>query len=96
MAYPKRTPPVKLVISKEQYNSLVERVMIDEQLKGKLLRYSVPKEDNSILNVEIGLFPDEAASLIKLLITSPLSEEVTIDYYSVLVKVHKQLFKIKD
>ena len=96
LAFVHKTPPIKLVVTKEQFNAMVERISLSEncdstELKEKLLKFSIPREDNSIFSVEIGLFPNEAANLIKILMTRALPEVVKTDYFSVLVRVHKEL-----
>ena len=101
MAYSRRTPPIKLVIGFVGFNILLstlekaintlaeknKRLGSAKRLKEKLLRYSVPKEDE----VEIGLFPSEAGELIELLLVVDKEKVWTIDYYSVLVRVHNAL-----
>ena len=73
MPYQKRIPPVKVELSIEKFNLLVEMLtrytqMSDERvaqlatkMKDKLLRYSIPRtEEEQDTKVDIRFYPNEA------------------------------------
>lgn len=100
--YSNRIPPVKLVLSKDNFNSFMnflseieksedKNISDDAKLiKKKLLKYSIPKIDekgNSI--VDIRFYVNESSIVINQFIqTLEMFNEV--DYYSVLEKVREQ------
>lgn len=104
MPYPTRTPAIKLRLGIEIFNSLLERLNIDSALKSddkvidkssklkeKLLRYSVPRSfENGIVMIDIRLFPNEASFLLERLLETKTPEEISVDYYSVLLKVREE------
>ena len=81
MPYQKRIPPVKVELSIEKFNLLVEMLtrytqMSDERvaqlatkMKDKLLRYSIPRtEEEQETKVDIRFYPNEASEIIYMLI----------------------------
>lgn len=99
MAYKKRIPPIKVTLTKKGYNELVECVSSKiinnsinkslEEIKDKLLRYSIPSEDNE--NVEVRLYISEAKELIEVLINSLSNIEPRVNYYETLLKVREKI-----
>lgn len=101
MPYSKRTPPVKVDVSIELYNVLLEVLNKNEKysdpeifesakkLKEKLLRYSIPFIDKGTSKVQVPLFINEASEMIYHLLISSSDLEKTIDYYQVLLKVRE-------
>ena len=83
MAYTKRIPPIKLVLTKKEYNNLIEiftRCITDakeeeikqlaNQTKEKLLKYSIPREkDDKSIEIDTRLYINEAADIISLLLS---------------------------
>ena len=80
MPYQKRIPPVKVELSIEKFNLLVEMLtryteMSDERvaqlatkMKDKLLRYSIPRtEEEQETKVDIRFYPNEASEIIILI-----------------------------
>ena len=100
--YSNRIPPIKLVLSKDNFNSFINflsKIEKDEDkntsgdaklIKDKLLKYSIPKKDengNSI--VDIRFYINESSIVINQFIkTLEMFNEV--DYYSVLEKVREK------
>ncbi len=108
MAYTKRIPPIKLVLTKKEYNNLIEiftRCITDakeeeikqlaNQTKEKLLKYSIPREkDDKSIEIDTRLYINEAADIISLLLSYLESKIKEIDYYQVLLKVRENLNNI--
>ena len=105
MAYSKRIPPIKLILTIKEYNNLVGVLTKnieetkDETVKGlanltkeKLLKYSVPrKKDDDNIEVDVRLYINEAADIISQLL-SYLSPRITeINYYQVLQQVRENM-----
>lgn len=105
MAYVKRVPPIKLILTIEEYNILIgvltnniadildeENKEIAKQTKEKLLKYSVPhKLENSDVEIEIRLYLNEAADIISQFTAYVLMRSDVIDYYKVLLKVRENV-----
>lgn len=99
MAYKKKIPPIKVTLTKKEYNELVECVSSKiinnsinkslEEIKDKLLRYSIPCEDYE--NVEVRLYVSEAKELIEVLINSLSNIEPRVNYYETLLKVREKI-----
>lgn len=101
MAYSKRIPPIKLMLTIKEYNNLIgiltnniEELQENELkelaalTKDKLLRYSIPKEiENDKVEIETRLYINEAADIISELLSYLNSRIKEIDYYQVLLKV---------
>lgn len=102
MSYQSKRPPIKVIISIEEFNKLVEFFSIGEKkynsennkftrIKNKLLKYSVPYiTDDDIELVEIRFFIDEVIDFIYCVIDMNDIEYET-QYYSVLLKVREKL-----
>lgn len=110
MAYQNRTPAIKITIGIAMFNSLLETLntesaLIQEdekvinmatKLKEKLLKYSVPRKfEDGIVMVDIRFFPNEASFLLERLITSNVLTDISVDYYSVLLKIRESR-KVKE
>lgn len=104
MSYQTRTPAIKLKIDVPTFNSLIEFISRVEnfenevvkekatKLEKKLLRYSIPitNEENQNL-VEIRFFPNEATSMIDILLYSVDNLTPSKDYYNILLEVRKRI-----
>ena len=100
--YSNRIPPVKVILSKDNFNSFINflsKIEKDEDkntsgdaklIKDKLLKYSIPKKDeNGNLIVDIRFYINESSIVINQFIqTLEMFNEV--DYYSVLEKVREK------
>ena len=102
MSYQDKRPPIRVIISIEEFNKLVEFFSVGEKmcnednnkftkLVNKLLKYSVPyiTEDGDEL-VELRFFIDEAIDFIYCVIDMNDIEYET-QYYSVLLKIREKL-----
>ena len=80
MPYQKRIPPVKVELSIEKFNLLVEMLtrytqmsnervaQLATKMKDKLLRYSIPRtEEEQETKVDIRFYPNEASEIIYML-----------------------------
>ncbi len=105
MAYSKRVPPIKLVLTMKEYNILVGILtinidnMVDQSIKEiakltkeKLLKYSLPRkaEDDNI-EIDIRLYINEAADIISQLLSYLNNKVNEINYYQVLLKVRENI-----
>ena len=103
MAYTKRIPPIKLMLTIKEYNNLIEVLTqninnekdktileLANLTKEKLLKYSVPRhnEENNI-EIDIRLYINEAADIISQLLRYLSSRVKDINYYDVLLKVRE-------
>lgn len=102
MPYQTKRPPIRVIISIEEFNKLVEFFSIGEEkhnekenkftrVKNKLLKYSVPYiTDDDIELVEIRFFIDEVIDFIYCFIDMNDTNYET-QYYSVLLKVREKI-----
>lgn len=102
MSYKNKKPPIKVIISIEEFNKLLEFFSIGEEkfkeenkrfskIKEKLLKYSVPYiSDDDVELVEIRFFIDEVVDFIYCFIDMNDIDYET-QYYSVLLKVREKL-----
>ncbi len=104
MPYQKRIPPVKVDLSIEKFNYLIEMLMryttsdnekIREtatKLKEKLLRYSIPRiTEEQETFVDVRFYPNEASEIIYMLLVNTEDIEVETNYYEVLVNARESL-----
>lgn len=102
MTYSKRIPPVKVELTIEKFNYLIEMLTRYEQeenerikslatkLKDKLLRYSIPRKDEEQETfIDIRFYPNEASEIIYMLIVNIEILPVETNYYEVLLKVRE-------
>lgn len=102
MPYQKRIPPIKVELSIEKFNYLIEMLTRYEQeenerikslatkLKDKLLRYSIPRKDEEQeIFIDIRFYPNEASEIIYMLIVNSENLPVETNYYEVLLKVRE-------
>ena len=100
MAYQKRIPSIKLLVTKDEFNKMI--TVIDfinssfddyleypnktSTLKDKLLNYSVPRfnENDNQEYVDVRFFPSEAGEIIRELINVIDVAKVNDTYYDVL------------
>ena len=102
MSYQSKRPPIRVIITIEEFNKLVEFFSIGEErhndkenkfsrIKNKLLKYSLPYiTDDDIELVEIRFFIDEVIDFIYCFIDMNDIKYET-QYYSVLLKVREKL-----
>lgn len=105
MAYSKRMPPNKILLSVEEFNKLIEALTnlseCDDEniskksskMKDKLLRFSVPiTNENEETNVDMRFYNNEIVDLFYILfygISDIVSTET--NYFDVLVKVREKI-----
>ncbi len=101
MSFQKKIPPIRVLITKDKFNNLLEFLSskinsLDEKLKEKaeklkekLLKYSIPRnDDEKELYVDIRFYPNESEDLLYILIDN-LEINISEDYYEKLVCSHK-------
>lgn len=104
MAYQSKTPPIKLKVTTDTYNSLIEFISKVEntsteegrekatKLKEKLLRYCVPViGDNEEQLVEMRFYPNEAGNMIDILLYAVDGVITTNNYYEVLLGLRAKI-----
>ncbi|MBR1376667.1 MAG: hypothetical protein IJ565_02520 [Bacilli bacterium] len=104
MAYSKRIPPIKIVLTIKEYNTLIgvltenSNSQNDEIIKNialltkeKLLKYSVPRNVNENIEIDIRLYINEAVDIISQFLTFTNLRLKEIDYYQVLLKVRENI-----
>ena len=109
MAYVKRIPPIKLVLTVKEYNiligiltknieenNLVESDNLATITKEKLLKYSIPREENDKIEIDLRLYMNEAADIISELLKYESNKTKEIDYYQVLLKVRETVLDNKE
>ncbi len=101
MAYSKRIPPIKLVLTIKEYNNLIgvltENINnqedkdireLAELTKEKLLKYSIPrKKDENTIEIDVRLYVNESADIISQLLYNIGKKITEVNYYQVLLKV---------
>ena len=98
MSFEAKTPSCKGQLSKESFNRLIALIakadnIEDKELreklleiKGKLLKYSNPKDDN----VDYGLYPSQVGDVIRILVENAVPMTINEDYYGILVRNKKK------
>lgn len=91
ISYKKRIPPIKLELTIDMFNNVLSILdnsnNVGENLKEKILKYSIPNVEGSKTSVVIRLFLSEASQLMFLLINNLKSEGKNFyDYYDLLTK----------
>lgn len=103
MAYVKRVPPIKLVLTIKEYNHLIgiltENIEEVEEIgnkeiatltKEKLLKFSIPHENClNAKEIDVRLYLNEAADIITQLLLYIAKRTKEVDYYQVLLKVRE-------
>lgn len=103
MTYVKRVPPIKLVLTVNEYNILIgvltenideqedENIIeIAKQTKEKLLKYSLPRtEEEGNIEIDLRLYLNEASDIISQLLSYVNKNMREVDYYQVLLKVRE-------
>ena len=102
MPYQKRIPPVKVELSIEKFNLLVEMLtrytqmsnervaQLATKMKDKLLRYSIPRtEEEQETKVDIRFYPNEPAEIIYMLIYNVEDLQISTNYFEALQKVRE-------
>ena len=105
MAYSKRVPPIKLVLTVKEYNILVGILtknfddLVDKAskelaklTKEKLLKYSLPRQnENEDIEIDIRLYINEAVDIISQLLDYLSNKINEVNYYQVLLKVRENI-----
>ena len=103
MAYSKRIAPIKMVLTKREYNILVgiltdniseesvEVSKIAQMTKDKMLKYGIPKEESNDIEIEVKLYVNETIDIISQLLIYITKRSKEIDYYQVLLKVKEKI-----
>lgn len=108
MPYQKRIPPVKVELSIESFNYLIEILTrytntdnekireLAIKLKDKLLRYSIPRvTEEQEEFVDVRFFTNEASDIISVLLGNIDNMQVDTNYYNVLLSIREKQ-KIKN
>lgn len=105
MAYSKRIPPIKVKLNVDDFNKLIETLenMIDcdneyysnksSKIKDKLLRYSVPiNDENEETMVDIRFYNNEIVDLFYILFYG-IKDIIPVrtNYFEVLLKVREKI-----
>ena len=108
MTFINKKPPVFLRVSKNQFNTIIsilknnEKIEISEisdwskRLLDKLLKYSVPYNDDNIEYINIGLYIKEAQEMINQFLIFNSNEVSDKDYYEVLIDLREQYLNSKN
>lgn len=108
MAYSSRIPPIKVKLSTSDFNSLVEILNIQTEseieeisiksskIKDKILKYSVPLENEDGIIVDIRFYPNEIVDVFYIIFNG-IKDDVTVetDYFEILKKGREDLKKNK-
>ena len=100
MAYSKRVPIVKLVLTKEEYNNLIEVLTqniesenielqdIAKITKEKFLKYGIPQEnDKGEIEINLKLYVNEIIDIVNQLLSYINDKVSKNNYYQVLLKL---------
>lgn len=102
MAYEKKLPPIRAILTKENYNKLVELITniegLDlediksrsEEIKRKLLIYSEIKDEKVFLR----FFPSQIEYVLYILLFNSKNVKVSNNYYEILL-ANKEKYKEK-
>ena len=105
MAYTKRIPTIKLNLNVKEYNTLIgaltkniediesEENNLSINTKEKLLKYSIPRQEQDGIEIDLRLYINEAVDIISELIRCISSNTKEIDYYQVLLKVRENMLE---
>ena len=108
MTFINKKPPVFLRVSKNQFNTIIsilknnEKIEISEisdwskRLLDKLLKYSVPHNNDNIEYINIGLYIKEAQEIINQFLIFNSNEVSDKDYYEVLIDLREQYLNSKN
>lgn len=105
MTYLKRIPTFRLVLTRQEYNTLIgiftknadeqnddNIIEIATMTKEKFLKYGVPNQSNEgNIEIELKLFPNEVVDIISQLLIYSMKRMNEIDYYQVLLKVRENM-----
>lgn len=95
MSYNKRIPPIKVELTIEKFNSLIEFLSVVEEeeqkevarkLKGKILKYSIPSVTESDTFIVIRFFNQEIMQLVHMLISNLNYSNIENNYYEILIE----------
>lgn len=86
MPVEKKLPPVRLVVSKDYFNKLVE-LTSEISLYDKLMKYTFIHDDEQ---VELRFFAGEASEVILLLLCNLKDGEISKNYYEELIQTRKK------
>lgn len=104
MAYSKRVPPIKLVLTVKEYNDLIDVLTINQEVedngelheianltKEKLLKFSLPRVNEEDIEIDIRLYINEVVDIISQLLFYICNKTRNVDYYQVLLKVRENM-----
>lgn len=105
MAYVKRIPPIKLILTISEYNTLIGALTknfedvddenikeLSKMTKEKLLKYSIPHDSQeNITEIDVRLYLNEAADIISQLLLNISKVTKEVNYYQVLLKVRENM-----
>lgn len=107
--YPNRVPPIKLMLDKDYYNNLIQVLVNNEKcsdeiirneatkLKKKLLTYSVPRENEGIIEIDARFYNNEASQLFyQFMYFNKDFIDVKDDYLNILKETRSNRFNKKD
>lgn len=99
MSYQKRIPPIKVDLSIEKFNYLIEILTrytttdnelmkkLATKLKEKLLKYSISRtNDEQEKFIDVRFYPNEASEIIYMLVANIEDIQVENNYYETLLK----------
>lgn len=103
MAYTKRIPPIKLILTIKEYNYIIgvltkniekNNNKSENELsiltKEKLLKYGIPKtRENGDIEIELRLYNNEIADILSEFISFIKERTKEINYFEVLLKVRE-------
>ena len=90
MSFQKRVPPIRLLISKDEFNKMLELLSSEEtsdnksldKIKEKVLKYSTLRnDDNNDVKVDIRFYPNEAENLLFLFVKNLKEISITKNYF---------------
>ena len=106
MAFNNKKPPLRLFIDTKQFNLLLLILRVNEldedktiqekaiKLKNKLLKYSIPfEDDNKDKKIEVGFYSSEIIELILQFLYFNKNEEINTNYYETLLEYRKSFIE---
>lgn len=97
MSYSIKKPPILITLNKYNFNLLLEVLNQNDSkeeikfLKEKLLKYSITYKDNKEELIDIRFYISEVVILLTFLIENIKVENISADYYWVVIKIKETL-----
>lgn len=88
MSHEKKLPPFRIQVTNLEFNKLLSMVSDDNELKDKIIKYSLIKEEDK---VELRLFPKEIQNLFIVLFNNLKEVEINKNYIE-LVKAYRKKY----